>query len=164
MSNKLISLPQLQEFKTSSDAKYQDKLTAGNNISIVNDTLSVTTPTYFAVKSSGSNSISNNTIVNIGQVVLLPGKYLVIYTCLFELETTGYCQCGFSTSTTDITGFGRAWGDNRNYWGDTQTRVAGVIEVSASSYPNGQTFYMLAKQTSGSTVTAYPRCYYIKFE
>lgn len=40
MSNKLIDLSALSEYKTRSDAKYQDKLTAGSNITISNNVIS----------------------------------------------------------------------------------------------------------------------------
>lgn len=40
MAEKLIRLPQLQEFKTKADLKYQDKLTAGSNITISGNTIS----------------------------------------------------------------------------------------------------------------------------
>ena len=36
MSNKLIDLNALSSYKTQSDLKYQDKLTAGSNITISN--------------------------------------------------------------------------------------------------------------------------------
>lgn len=171
MSNKIIGLSQLQEFKTKADLKYQDKLTAGSNISITNDVISATvsTPTYVAVKDSGSNTISASTITNLGSVVLLPGKYFLVYSCYFNsvsVSDSSYAQCGFSTNTTDITGFGRGWGDNRYRaaYQSIQTRVSGIIEVSATDYPNGRTFYMLARYNSISgATTCYPRCFYIKF-
>lgn len=164
MSNKLINLTRLQEFKAASDQKYQDVLTVGSNISISNNVISSTTGgiTYSGPLLSGSNSIANNTIVKVGQITLQPGKYILTYTCTFNSNGTGYRQCGFSTNTTDITGFGRNWGYNRNAVNATytQTSVCGTFEVTNS---NGQTFYFLAKQNSGSTLTAYPRAYYLKF-
>ena len=48
MADKLIRLPQLQRFKTNADAKYQDKLTAGSNITISGNTISATDTTYTA--------------------------------------------------------------------------------------------------------------------
>lgn len=164
MANKLINLTGLQEFKTNSDQKYQDKLTAGSNISIVNDVISSPygAPTFSGAVLTGNQTVANNTIVQVGSVTLQPGKYILSFTCTYASNNTGYRQCGFSTNTTDITGFGRAWGDNQTavYDGMTQTNVSGSFEVTAS---NGQTFYFLAKQTSGSSLTATPRCYYIKF-
>lgn len=164
MSNKLINLVRLQQFKTNSDLKYQDKLTAGNNISITNNVISATAvePVYSGPLLSGSKSIANNTIVKVGEVTLQPGKYILSYTCTFNSNATGYRQCGFSTNTTDITGFGRNWGYNRGAVNnsDTQTCVCGTFEVTNTS---GQTFYFLAKQNSGSSLTAYPRAYYLKF-
>lgn len=171
MSNKLIGLNQLQEFKTQSDAKYQDKLTAGSNITISNNVISasISVPTYVAVKDSGSQNVSAGSIVNLGSVTLTPGKYFVVYTCYFDVqsgstEKIGYVQAGFSTNTTDITGYGRGWGDNRKSTSRniTQTSVSGCIEISSSDYPNGRTFYMLANHNTQSR-TCYPRCYYIKF-
>jgi hypothetical protein len=43
MSNKLIDLNALSSYKTQSDLKYQDKLTAGNNITISGNTISAQT-------------------------------------------------------------------------------------------------------------------------
>lgn len=164
MSNKLIGLNQLQEFKTQSDAKYQDKLTAGSNITISNNVISasITSPTYVVVKDSGSVSVSTNSIRNIGSVTLQPGMYFLVYTCMFTTTGTGYggyVQCGFSTNTTDITGFGRGWGDNRKKLSGSpaQTCVSGIIRCTAAT-----TFYMLAKHNA-SAMYCEPRCYYIKF-
>ena len=163
MSNKLIDLNALSAYKTSSDAKYQDKLTAGNNISLNNNVISVT-PT-FADVTLESTTVANNTITEIGQITLLPGNYVISYKCDFANNSTGYRQCGFSINTTDITGFGRAWGDSRNASASvpTTTRVDGVFDVSASDYPNGRTFYFLAYQNSGSSLTADASCNYFKF-
>lgn len=46
MAEKLIRLPQLQTFKQQADLKYQDKLTAGTNITISGTTISATDTTY----------------------------------------------------------------------------------------------------------------------
>ena len=167
MSNKLINLSRLQDFKTNSDLKYQDKLTAGSNISIANNVISATTGgvTYSSPPLS-TTSIANNTIVKVGEVTLQPGKYILSYTCAFARNSSGYRQCGFSLNTTDITGFGRNWGDFKRAASSdllTQTHVCGTFEVSANDYPNGQTFYFLAKQNSGSAINAVPRCYFVKF-
>lgn len=165
MSSKLIRLEQLQRFKTNSDATYQGKLTAGSNITISGNVISAAgTPSYVGVKTSGSNSLSNNTITNLGSVTLQPGLYIIQYTCQFASNATGVRQCGFSTNTTDISGFGRAFCDSRVAANGTttQTEVVGIISISASEYPNGRTFYILARQNSGSSLTAYPRCYYTK--
>lgn len=165
MAEKLIRLPQLQRFKQKADAKYQDKLTAGSNIAISGNTISATgAPGYTAAKGSGSNSLSSGTLTNVGSVKLQPGLYIIQYTCQFASNSTGYRQCGFSTNTTDITGYGSAFCDSRYAvsGSTTQTAVVGIVEVSATSYPNGRTFYLLAQQNSGSALTAYPRCYYIK--
>lgn len=43
MAEKLIRLPQLQRFKQKADLKYQDKLTAGDNITISGNTISAQT-------------------------------------------------------------------------------------------------------------------------
>jgi hypothetical protein len=165
MAEKLIRLPQLQRFKTNADAKYQDKLTAGSNITISGNTISATgTPGYVGAKTSGSNSISSGTLTNVGTVTLQPGLYIIQYTCQFASNSTGNRQCGFSTNTTDISGFGRSFCDIRAAVTNatTQTEVVGIVSISASDYPNGRTFYLLAQQNSGSALTAYPRCYYTK--
>lgn len=59
MADKIIRLPQLQRFKTNADAKYQDKLTAGTNITISGTTISATDTTYTA---GTGISISNGVI------------------------------------------------------------------------------------------------------
>lgn len=166
MSNKLIDLNALSAYKTSSDAKYQDKLTAGDGITISGNTISASgEPTYSGNILTGSKSVANNTLTKMGEVTLQPGKYFLTYACQFASNANGYRQCGFSTNTTDITGFGWAWMDSQQRVSGTltQTMVSGVLEVSASEYPNGRKFYYLAKQTSGSSLTAYPRSYYLKF-
>lgn len=163
MSNKLIDLNALSTYKTSSDAKYQDKLTAGANVTISNNVISVA-PTFAEVELEAS-SVANSTLTSLGSVTLAPGNYVLSYRCDFETNSSGYRQCGFSVNTTSITGFGRAWVDTRNATGSvpTATCVDGVLEVSASTYPNGRTFYFLAYQTSGSSLTATPSCNYFKF-
>ena len=165
MSNKLIDLSALSTYKTQSDAKYQDKLTAGDSISISNNVISVA-PTFMTIIGSGSQSVANNTLTELGNVTLSPGNYFITFTCLFDSNLTGYRQCGFSVNNTDLTGFGRSWGDSRFAAPGgvvTQTMVTGSFEVQASSYPNGQKFYFLAKQNSGGSLTATPRCYAFKF-
>lgn len=59
MAEKLIRLPQLQRFKTNADAKYQDKLTAGSNITISGNTISAQT-------TFGQQTIYNTTITAAG--------------------------------------------------------------------------------------------------
>lgn len=59
MSEKLIRLPQLQRFKANADAKYQDKLTAGSNITISGNTIS-------AQATVGQQTIYNATITSAG--------------------------------------------------------------------------------------------------
>lgn len=58
MADKLVRLPQLQRFKTNADLKYQDKLTAGNNITISNNVISAQT--------FGQQNIYNATITSAG--------------------------------------------------------------------------------------------------
>lgn len=59
MAEKLIRLPQLQEFKTQADLKYQDKLTAGSNITISGNTISAQT-------TFGQQTLYNATITAAG--------------------------------------------------------------------------------------------------
>lgn len=165
MSDKLISLPQLQEYKTYADAKYQNKLTAGSNIYISGNTISSAgTPTY-AASLSTSVAVQNNTVTKLGEVLLQPGLYVFMYTCTFAVSNTGYRQIGFSTSDNDIAGLGYGYLDSQAGVSTvrTQLSVNAIFEVSASSYPNGRTFYLLAYQNTGGQLTAYPRCYYLKF-
>lgn len=163
MSNKLIDLNALSEYKDYSDLKYQDKLTAGDSISLNNNVISMA-PTFVNVPLE-SQSVASNSVTEVGSITLAPGNYVISYQCDFGTNSTGYRQCGFSTNTTDITGFGRAWGDTRNASASvpTTTRVDGVFDVSASTYPTGRTFYFLANQTSGSTLTVDLSCSYFKF-
>ena len=167
MSNKLIDLNALSAYKTSSDTEYQDKLTAGAGITISGNTISASSgPTHSGDLISGSKTISNNTLTKISEITLQPGNYFIVYTCQFASNANGYRQIGFSTSASDITGFGWAFMDSKNAVNGalTQTMVSGVFEVSATDYPNGRTFYFLAKQNNGSLeLTAYPRAQYIKF-
>lgn len=58
MSNKLIDLNALSDYKTQSDLKYQDKLTAGAGINITNNVISAT--------SGGGQAIYNVTIAASG--------------------------------------------------------------------------------------------------
>lgn len=168
MADKLISLSELQEYKTYADAKYQDKLTAGNNINIIGNTIShVGSPIYSGDILRGNKEILNNTLTEIGNITLQPGVYVLIFSCLFPSpNATGvYVQCGFSSNTTDIKGFGWGYFDSilpvsNN---STQTRVCAIFEISAAEYPNGQTFYFLANQNSGKTLTVTPRAFYFKF-
>lgn len=166
MSDKLISLTQLQEYKTHADAKYQDKLTAGNNITISNNVIStIETPTRSGTIVSGWPDVpSNGTVTKVGEVTLQPGIYYVEYICLFQGNTTGMRQCAISTDTT-LTGYGYAYMDSRitNSGANTMTAVFALIEVSTSDYPNGRKFNFLAAQNSGSSLWVMPRAYYLKF-
>lgn len=165
MSNKLIDLTALSSYKTQSDLKYQDKLTAGNNISISNNVIS-TAPYFSGAVLTGKVSVSNDTVYEIDSVILAPGNYFITFTCTFNANATGDRQCGFSINNTDMAGFGLMWEDKRRAVGNnvaTQTMVTGAFSISASDYPNGQTFYFLAKQNSGGALNATPRCYYYKF-
>ena len=55
MSNKLIDLDALSEYKDNADLKYQNKLTAGNCFSIVSNVISAK-PTYVGQITTGSQS------------------------------------------------------------------------------------------------------------
>ena len=63
MSNKLIDLSGLSEFKDYSELKYQDKLTAGTGISLNGATISVTNPAqpvfYATVTANGWSNEAN---------------------------------------------------------------------------------------------------------
>lgn len=164
MSNKLIDLSALSEYKDYSDLKYQDKLTAGNNVTISSNVISVN-PTFLLILDSGNKTVPNNSLYEMGDVTLMPGTYVIDFTCTFASNATGYRQIGFSPDNTDITGYGLAWSDTRGAVNGaaTQTEVVGVAEVSATAYPNGQKFYFLALQNSGGNLQGTPRCYAFKF-
>ena len=162
MSNKLIDLDALSEYKTKADLKYQDKLTAGSNILLNNDIISFA-PTYVEVDFDAYYTVANNTLTNLKSITLMPGYYMISYTCI-DNESSGLRQCGFSVNTTDITGFGRNWADSR--YGTTNKNtpnVFGIFDVSASEYPNGRTFYFLVKHNYGSSIPITAKCYYLKF-
>lgn len=84
MSNKLIDLNALQAYKTSSDAKYQDKLTAGDGIGISNGEISVSgllkTATFTVSSSVTDQSItvpySSEDYILLGLTVLNNGVYI----------------------------------------------------------------------------------------
>lgn len=59
MAEKLIRLPQLQTFKEQADLKYQDKLTAGSNITISDNTISATDTTYSDVTTASAGLMSS---------------------------------------------------------------------------------------------------------
>lgn len=166
MSDKLISLTNLQEYKTYADAKYQGKLTAGSNISISNNVISKKgIPTYSGGLLSGTKSVANNSLTKIGEVTLQPGIYCLAYTCTFDTNVSGYRLCALSINTTGVVDLGWDCLDLRYAVPqvNSQTSVTALFEVSASDYPNGRTFYFLAKQNSGSNLNCMPRAYYFKF-
>lgn len=59
MAEKLIRLPQLQTFKEQADLKYQDKLTAGSNITIDDNTISATDTTYSDATTASAGLMSS---------------------------------------------------------------------------------------------------------
>lgn len=167
MADKLIGLNQLQEYKSYADAKYQDKLTAGNNITISNNVISANViPTRSGALISGWPDVASMTVTKVGEVTLQPGLYFIEYTCLFQGNTNGFREIAISTNTSSLNSLGYAYTDARatNSGANTMTAVVAIIEVSASEYPNGRTLYFLAYQSSGSTITTTPRAYYLKFK
>lgn len=90
MSNKLIDLSALSDYKTRSDAKYQDKLTAGTGITLSSNTISVTNPVqpvfYATVAANGwSNEANAVTVQGI--------------TANDNIEIVGFNPTGLSSST-----------------------------------------------------------------
>lgn len=166
MSEKLISLAQLQEYKTHADAKYQNKFTAGNNITISNNLISANdVPVRSGTIVSGwPNVPTDGTVTKVGEIKLQPGLYFIEYAVVFQGNTTGTRQCAISTDTT-LTGYGYAYMDSRlpPSGSNTMTVVVAIINVSASEYPNGRTFNFLVAQNSGASLWVAPRAYYIKF-
>lgn len=154
MSNELIDLSGLSEFKAKSDLKYQNKLTVGSGISLNNDVISVT-PYYSGDLLSGSKSIGTS-ITQIGTLTLLPGTYYLKFTCQFAQNSNGWRQC-------QLSGVGFSFSDRRKAvnGATTQTAINAIFQIPATDYPNGITFTFAA--TSSTSLTAYPRAYYIKF-
>lgn len=163
-SNKLIDLNALSEYKDNADLKYQEKLTAGNCFSIVSNVISANS-TYVAQITSGSQSVASGSVKNLASVTLPPGNYILVYTCQFASNSSGYRQCGFSNKSTNLDGLGSAYWDSRKAVNGKLSNVSVfcVFRVSAESYPDGRKFYFNARQNSGSSLTTYPRCYYMKF-
>lgn len=163
MANKLIRLPQLQRFKAKADAKYQNKLTAGSNITINNNVISASgTPTYFET-SLGRTSVPNNSLTKMGELTLQPGIYYVKYSLVFPRNANGTRHIAISLYDYIATDY--AYNDNRipPSGGNTKMDVDTIINVSATDYPNGRTYYFLAQQTSGSALTTNPTVLYYKF-
>ena len=161
MSNKLIDLNGLTEYKAKSDLKYQNKLTAGNSITLNNGVISAA-PTY-GYTLSGSQTVTNNSSKELGSITLAPGIYFLQFTCQFASNANGYRRCTFSTYnqvTPDVSFTDRLGAASGSL---TQTAISAIFQVSASDFPNGKTFGFYAFQNSGSSLTAYPRCYYLKF-
>lgn len=162
MPNKLITSDQLQLYKTLADTKYQDKLAAGRNITISGNVISAK-PRYVTVKSTGTTKIGGDgSISGFLSFTLQPGIYYVVFTCRFVAKDGGYRRCGIGTSKRT---WNNRWQDTRQYYSGryVQPRTTAIIQVLESEHPNGQTFYLQASQTSGTSLSIAPRCYYIKF-
>lgn len=169
MAEKLIGLSQLQEYKIHADSKYQNKLTAGSNVNISGNTISASsTPTFVKFINTGKIFVDSSTVVA-GTITLLPGLYLIFYSCLFSSNSSGIRGCGFSdtnvSSFSSLYHYGYAYHDTKKAVIDaaTQTAIQAIVEVKASDYPNGRTFYFLAAHTAVTTITITPRVYYFKF-
>lgn len=164
MSNKLIDLDALSEYKDNADLKYQNKLTAGNCFSIVSNVISAK-PTFVVQINTGSQSVASGSVKNLASVNLPPGNYILVYTCQFSSNSNGYRQCSFARTASGSDNLGAFYIDRRKAVSGTltTTSVFAIFQVSATDYPNGRTFYFNARQNSGSSLTAYPRAYYIKF-
>lgn len=95
-----------------------------------------------------SLNIANNTLVNCTSAVFSPGVYLLIGTCAFGTNPTGYRQLGFSLSSTS------AFIDRYSYSrcaacsdSDTTLQVLLIRKFTTST-----TLYLNARQTSGSSL------------
>lgn len=80
MRNKLIDLNALSSYKTQSDLKYQDKLTAGTNITINGNTISATGTLYQAGASISINNgvISATPVFENGHNTYIPGNQATV--------------------------------------------------------------------------------------
>lgn len=159
MSNKIIDVNALSVYKTNADAKYQDKLTAGNGITIDNNVVSAVS-TFASPSLAGTTTVPNATTTSLGSLTLAPGNYILMFVCQFSSNASGYRRCYMKPS------------DAAEYYNDyrkavngtlTPTSIFAMFSVSATDYPNGRTYEFYARQNSGSSRTAYPRCAYIKF-
>jgi len=68
MAEKLIRLPQLATFKQQADLKYQDKLTAGSNITITGSTVSATDTTYSDATTASDGLMSSTDKVKLNGI------------------------------------------------------------------------------------------------
>lgn len=101
-------------------------------------------------------SLTNNTTTNLCSVSLTPGKWLIIGTCTFVANATGYRGLYLATSATDA-GAGR-----RNQLevapvsgNTTHPQIVAIWNLSITT-----TVYLNARQTSGSALNAtYPAIY-----
>ena len=163
MSNKLIDLNALSEYKVKSDLKYQNKLTAGDSISLNNGIISAN-PYFSGDLLSGSLGISNS-LTDINTIRLEPGTYYLRFTCQFASNTNGWRYCIFESEGTSSPKI--SFQDCRRAVNNatTQTAINAIFQVSASEFPNGRTFVFRAQKSNGSAnqLTAYPRAYYLKF-
>jgi hypothetical protein len=155
MSKKLIDLTGLSAYKTSSDAKYQDKLTAGNCIFLNSNVISAGS-TYVPQLTSGSQSVASNTDVTISSFTLAPGNYILMYTCQFNSNSSGYRRCSVVVEA------------NPNYeFRDVRPAVNGTLTptgvLTMFRLSSATMIRLKAWQSSGTTRTAYPRCYYLKY-
>jgi len=100
MSNKLIDLNALSEYKTKSDLKYQDKLTAGDGIGITSGTISVSgllkTHPFTVSSSNNDQSItvpySSDSYVLFGLTVLNNNSYINLLCFRNDYITSLYFQ------------------------------------------------------------------------
>lgn len=167
MSNKIIDLGALSEYKSKSDLIYQNKLIAGDSITLNNDVISAT-PNFTDLSfDPGSLAIGNNE-TSITTRTLLPGTYYLRFTCQFASNSTGWRYCRFyctdvdSTSPNYINFYDCRVAVNGTL---TQTGINAIFQIPASEFPNGRQFRFSAKKynATSNTMTAYPRGYYIRF-
>lgn len=157
MSNKLIDISALSTYKTNADAKYQDKLTAGNCISLNNNVASA--GASFTDCNFSNVSIANATTVTAASLTLQPGNYIFMYACQFSSNSSGYRRCMIVPSGgTTINDYRKAVNGYLS-----NTCIVAMFQVSAADYPNGRTYEFRIRQNSGKTLAAYPRGGYIKF-
>ena len=158
MSNKLIDINDLSTYKTNADAKYQDKLITGDGISLNNNVASAGA-TYADLIYDGSVSVANATTITVKSATFEPGNYILVFSCQYSSNSSGYRRCFIAPSGGTIIN------DHRKAVNGTltTTRLLIMFQVSATEYPNGRSYDFRIRQNSGKTLTAYPRGYYIKF-
>ena len=105
----------------------------------------------YTYKEPSGKSVANNTIVNLTSVDLTPGTYIIKANAQFGNNSTGYRELAISSSSS-TNGTRHSFTRQMAASGAaTQIQVMCIYVVSVNT-----TYYINARQTSGSTLTVTP--------